>query len=230
MAYMKKMIYSGNMLEIEKYPVSSKGHRIPRSGKHKVSSESQAALNEKNAKKLFIRLVECNYTEDDMFISLNYKKKPPDTKTFKKDIQNFLRRLKYHCKKNSYPDPVYMGVSHDKEARPHHHIFLNAYSWDFIKGLWDKGSVNIKNLIRDDEYGFVQVSKYIMNEKNANSFNKRWCASQNLKKPKIVKKPIKRLNIYQKAEAPKGYKIVDVEITDNVFTGTYQYIRCVKIE
>ena len=123
-----------------------------------------------------------------------------------------------------------MGVSHDRKARPHHHIFLNNYSCDFIKDLWKEGRVFISNLERDDEYGFTQVAKYIMSEKNSNSFNKRWCASQNLKKPKIVYKEIKRINIYKKVEAPKGYKIIDVEITDNIFTGMHQYIRCVKME
>lgn len=230
MPYMKKMIYSGKLLEIEKYPIGKKGNKIPRCGKYKVSSDSQAALNEKNAKKNFIRLVECNYTEKDLFITLNYKTKPESVAKFKRDFQNFLRRLKYHCIKNKLPEPVYMGTSHDKSARPHHHIFLNSYSWDFIRTLWKEGRVFISNLERDDEYGFIQVSKYIMNEKNSNSFNKRWCASKNLKRPKIVKKQIKRLNIYKKIEPPKGYKITDVQITDNVFTGTYQYIRCVKLE
>lgn len=231
MPFIKKMIYSGSLLEIEKYPVSKKGCRVPRSNKYKVSSESQQNLNEKNAKKNFVRLVECNYTEDDLFITLSYKKDklPSNTGQFKRDFQNFTRRLRYHCKKNNLPEPVYMGTSHDKSVRPHHHLFLNKYSWDFIKSLWDKGIVHISNLVRDDEYGFVQVSKYIMNDKNENSFSKRWCASQNLKKPIVKYKEIKRINIYKKVEAPKGYKITDVEITDNIFTGMHQYIRCVRI-
>ena len=36
---MKKMIYSGKLLEIEKYPVTNKGHKLPRCGKYKVSSD-----------------------------------------------------------------------------------------------------------------------------------------------------------------------------------------------
>ncbi len=229
MPYMKKMIYSGRVLEIEKYPVTRRGSKLPRCGKNQVSRESQSALNEKNSKKNFIRLVESNFTQDDLFITLKYKGNPPGSAQLKKDFQNFIRRLKYNCKKEGLPEPVYMAVSHDSTARPHHHIILNKYSWDFIKSLWNKGSVHISNLEYDSEYGFMQVSKYIMNEKNNNTFSKRWCSSQNLKKPKVVYKEIKRLNIYQRVEAPKGYRLIDVEITDNVFTGTYQYVRCVKM-
>lgn len=227
--YVKKMIYSGRFLEIEKYPVNKNGNRIRRSGKYKMSSEAQQNLNEKNAKKCFSRLVECNFTDKDVFVTLKYGGDKPDSAQLKKDFQNFLRRLKYKCKKCGYPEPKYVGVSHDGSERPHHHLILTGYSWDFIKALWDKGSVHISNLVSDEEYGYIQVSKYIMNEKNNNTFSKRWCASQNLAKPVIKTQPIKRLNIYSRVEAPKGYKIIDVEITDNVFTGTYQYVRCVRI-
>ena len=229
MPYVKKMIYSGRFLEIEKYPVNKKGCRIPRNGKYKASSESQANLNEKNAKKNFIRLVECNFSTADVFLTLKYKGQAPDSRQLKKDFQNFIRRLKYHCKKNGYPEPKYMGVSHDGSARPHHHMILSGYPWDFIRALWTKGSIQMSNLEADEAYGFIQVSKYIMNERNNNTFAKRWCSSQNLRKPLIKYKEIKRLNIYQRVDAPKGYKIVDVEITDNIFTGMHQYVRCVKI-
>ena len=230
MPYIKKMIYAGRMLEIEKYPISKKGARIPRNGKHQISSESQASLNEKNSKKNFIRLVEANFTQGDLFLTLKYKGQTPTSTQLKKDFQNFIRRLKYHCAKAGLPEPKYMGVSHDSSARPHHHLILNQYSWDFIKNVWTKGSVQISNLEADDEYGFTAVAKYIMNEKNNNTFEKRWCASQNLRKPKIVYKEIKRISIYRKIEAPKGYKIINIEITDNIFTGLHQYIRCVKNE
>ena len=230
MPYIKKMIYAGKQLEIEKYPVSKKGSRIPRGGKHQLSSESQSVINEKNSKKNFLRLVECNFTTDDLFLTLKYKGIPPGSAQLKKDFQNFLRRLKYHARKEGYPEPVYMGVSHDSTARPHHHLILNQYPWDFIRSLWTKGSIHISNLTSDDEFGFTAVAKYIMNEKNNNTFEKRWCSSQNLKKPKIVYKEIKRLSIYQKIEAPKGYRIISIDITDNVFTGIHQYVKCVKLE
>ena len=229
MPFIKKMIYSGNTLEIEKYPVSKKGSRVPRCSKEKLTKESQAVLNEKNAKKNFIRLVEMNFKKGDLFITLKYRGEAPDGRKLKRDFQNFFARLKYHCKKQSFAEPVYMGVSHDASSRPHHHIILNKYSWDFIKSLWSYGSVQISELEPDPEYGFTAIAKYILNEKNVNTFKKRWCASKNLKKPKIVYKEIKRLSIYKKAEPPKGYKLINVEITDNIFTGMHQYIRCVKI-
>lgn len=230
MPYIKKMIYSGRMLEIEKYPVSRRGSKLPRGRKENRSTEAQHNLNNKNSKKNFLRLVETNFTKDDLFITLKYRGQAPKRPQIKKDFQNFIRRLKYHCKKNGFADPKYMAVSHNESARPHHHIILNKYSWDFIKSLWDKGSIHISNLDPDEQYGFIQITKYIMNDKNINTFEKRWCGSQNLKKPIIEYKAIKRLNIYSIPEAPKGYKIINIDITDNIYTGTYQYIRCVKIE
>lgn len=229
MPYMKKMIYSGKLLEIEKYPITNKGNRV-RVPKFQSSSVSQANLNKKNSLKQLIRLVECNYTEEDLFITLSYKKAPSDKRTVKKDFQNFVRRLKYHCKKEGLPEPVVLGKPVYSSSRPHHHLFLNFYELNLLKKCWGKGRVSASYLERDEEYGFSPISKYFASEKNESAFSKRWCASRNLKKPKEVKKQIKRLNIYKPVEAPKGYKIISVEVTDNVFTGTYQYIRCVKIE
>lgn len=224
------MIYSGNVLEIEIYPTSKQGLRIPNKKEEPGTPDAQKMLNIKNSKKHFHRLVECNFTENDIFMTLTYKQAPKEIVEFKRDIKNFIRRLKYQCKKNNLPEPKYMTISHaDNKQRMHHHLILNNYSWDFIKEIWKKGRVRISNLIRDTETSFKQISEYLTSEKNENIFNKRWNASKNLKKPIVKYKELKRLNIYRSVIAPKGYKVISVESKDNIYTGIHQYIKCVKI-
>lgn len=64
----EKRIKSGNQLEVEIYPVTEHGHRHDR--KRKLSRPEQQALNEKNAVKTFIRLVNTNFVSGDIIITL----------------------------------------------------------------------------------------------------------------------------------------------------------------
>lgn len=73
MAWREKRIYSGNMLEIEIYPISLQERNKSRSRKKRESSIGQRNLNEKNSKKNIVRLINTNFTEKDLGVTLTYK-------------------------------------------------------------------------------------------------------------------------------------------------------------
>ena len=100
--YREKKIYSGNMLEVEIYPVDISRRKENRSKKEKVTIPKQKNLNDKNAKKHLVRLINNNFTDDDLAVHLTYTDDtlPKSEEQARKDVNNFIRRVKYYLKKN----------------------------------------------------------------------------------------------------------------------------------
>lgn len=91
MAYREKRIYSGNYCEVEIYPISKAEQRKSRREKKKESLPKQKNLNEKNAKKHFIRLINTNFTDKDLVVHLTYNDKNlPGTEEQAKKIYKII--------------------------------------------------------------------------------------------------------------------------------------------
>lgn len=197
--YMCKTIISGDYIECEIYPVYEKRSDTPKREREKVSKESQNNLNEKNAKKQFIRLVNTNFSEKDLLITLTYEDKYlPTAKQAKKDVVNYIRRLRRYRDKNNLPPLKYIYVIESveeeeqhlsKKIRVHHHIIINSMDRDVAEDLWKKGRVNSKRL-QPDEYGLEGLARYMLKQPKE---TKRYYASRNLDKP-IVYRAVTRLS------------------------------------
>ena len=75
MPYREKRIYSGKYLEVEIYSISKKERNKKRKRKQKESLTKQKNLNDKNAKKHLIRLVNANFSDNDLAVHLTYDNK-----------------------------------------------------------------------------------------------------------------------------------------------------------
>jgi hypothetical protein len=156
MPYREKKIYSGKMLEVEIYPITEKEKNQSRKKKEKDSAQKQKNLNDKNAKKHLIRLLNTNFTDEDLAVHLTYDPKliPKSEEEAKRDITNYIRRLKHYRKKNNLPPLKYIAVFEykepdikQKEVRMHHHIVINGgMDRDTVEKLWEKGRANADRL------------------------------------------------------------------------------------
>lgn len=147
--YRVKTIWSGHYLEVEAYPIWT----LPsgrRGKKGKSSSNAQQNLNDKNTKKRLIRLVHVNFTEEDMWATLTYAngRLPADHEQAKKDMQNYIRRLKRWLKKQkkyaSFELKYIYVTEHDSDeekgkVRIHHHMITNFPDRDVVEDLWNGG-------------------------------------------------------------------------------------------
>jgi hypothetical protein len=98
----ERRIKSGPLLEVEFYPVFADGRKIPaRDKKRKPSSEEQKKYNQKQATKKLIRLVNCNFDEDDYLLHPTYRQDtaPETLDQARRDVVNYLRRVKDRRKK-----------------------------------------------------------------------------------------------------------------------------------
>lgn len=186
--YRTKTIKSGDMLEVEVFPIWSTQGEATRARKV-TTREAQRNLNDKNAKKRIIRKINTNFTENDVAITLTYADGVPDQEQARKDIQNYLRRVRSYRKKNGLPELKYVYVieySGDQgrtKKRVHHHVIMTGMDRDEAERLWGKGYANARRL-QPDDYGFEALARYMTKEPNG---GKRWCASRNLKEPTITK-------------------------------------------
>lgn len=245
--YRVKTIKSGNMLECEIYPVWNSSKK-KRTEKIKGTSKAQKNLNDKNTKKNVIRLMNTNFAREDMWATFTYNADnlPEDETLAKRDMQNYIRRLKRIIKKNDMEDLKYIYVTEYEEdpqkgkKRVHHHIVMNFKNRDIAEDVWDKGGRTHSRRLQPDDYGLEGMARYITKDpKNS----KRYTTSRNLKKPtitiadnkmskrraeKIAKNPNDAPNTFEKWY--KGYSYNDIEVKFSEFiSGTYMYVRMKRI-
>lgn len=229
--YRENKIYCGNYLEVNIYPVYPTGKS--RRKKNKPTSEVQKTLNQHNAENKLIRLLHTNFDERDLEIHLTYDENhvPADEEQAKKDIQNFLRRVKRYRKKNNLDELKYISVTEKgSSGRLHHHVTLNGgIDRDILEQLWGKGYANTKRL-QFNKTGLVGLGRYIVKDP---VFSKRWNASRNLKKPKertndsrITRKKAKELSRESENRVPyeklyPDYYFAECKSFYNDFNGGY---------
>lgn len=242
MPYREKKIYSGKIKEVEIYPISIQERKQPRGKKVKESLNKQKNLNDKNAKKHIIRLLNTNFTNDDLALHLTYtdKELPIDEKEARRDITNYIRRIKHYRKKKGLPPLKYVAViEYGKERkRIHHHIVISGMDRDVVEQLWGKGRANADRL-EEDESGFEGLARYITKDPKG---NKRWVQSKNLKQPivkvndfKFSRRKVEELaksqgdrTVFQKLYP--GYILNECKVYINEITaGTYLYIKMRKL-
>ena len=206
-----KEISSGEQLEIEIYPQFRRMDEVPEEGRRKKdNSQAQKNLNDKNARKYVERLINQNFDNDDLWITLTYDEKhlPPDgdMNAAIKNVQNYIKAINRKRKQLGLPNAKYIYITEYSpygKIRWHHHIIMDgALDRDIVEKMWKKGSrINTKRLEKD-ENGFSGLANYIVKEKDRLKSEKRWNSSQGLIKPgtKVVHSKKDEEGIYRKIE------------------------------
>ena len=179
----KKIIISGNYLEIGYFPVTEHGHRYER--KHKLSRKEQQNLNEKNARKKLIRLINTNFSPGDTVIHCTYRPEemPETQKEVLRDIQNYFRRVKAYRQKNKLPKIKYIYVIECKGGKWHWHGIMSAIDRNAAEKLWKHGDfTNADRFQPTEKEGGEAFARYISKKPMG---TKRWYCSINLKQPTV---------------------------------------------
>jgi len=249
--YREKKVYTGKedrYLEVEFFPISLQERKQKRKKKIKESLPKQKNLNDKNARKHLIRLLNNNFTDRDLVIHLTYRDEhlPGSEKEARRDVTNFLRRVKHYRKKNGLPELKYIAVIEyrdqeegKKALRIHHHIVLNDMDRDVIENLWGRGRANADRL-KADEFGYEALGRYITKDPRG---SKRWTQSKNLKPPTVKvndfrfsKRKIEEISkapddryLFEKLYPGYIFSKCDVQVND-IVGGTYMYLKMRKLE
>ena len=184
-----KTYITGDFLEIEIFQIPARKRIITRQVKVTESTPAQRKLNDKNAKKYFVRLVHNNFTKHDLYVDLTYSKEnlPKSREEVLRDIKNYIARLRYYRKKHNLPPLKYIYVISNcdqmgNKVRYHVHMIISDMDRDVAESKWHKGYVNTDRL-QFTETGVTGKSIYMMRQAKG---ERSWGASVNLKKPVAI--------------------------------------------
>ena len=126
--YATKTIKAGEQFEIEIYPEFTK--KESKLYKLKKINKAQRNLNDRYARKRVERLINTNFSKNDLWITLTYSNDhlPASLDEALKNIKNYIRRINYKRKKLGLEKAKYIYVtehSKEKKIRCHHHLIMD---------------------------------------------------------------------------------------------------------
>jgi len=230
--YREKKIYSGDYLEVEIFPVLKPPGS--RGKKAKPTSDAQTLLNSNNAAKRLTRLLNTNFTADDIKCELTYASEhlPDSDAQAARDLQNYLRRIKRFLKKQGLPELKYITVTEKgtRSGRYHHHIVMSGGILPAdVARIWGKGYVMKIQPLQFTETGVAGIAWYMAGNKRGEIteplFYKRWNASRNLKKP--TEPPGNDYRISRKRAREMAAGIFEREAFERLYPG-YVFVDCTQ--
>ena len=232
MGYRTRTTVAGPRLEVEIYPLFGReaAGRARAAKKAGNTPEAMKKLNRERAIKHLIRLADANLTDQDIHLTLTYKKAPATNKEVVKDVWNFLRTVKRRREQYGLP-PLKAFFKEEKnekgtKERLHAHVLMSGgMSREELEEIWAKGWANADRL-QPDERGLEAIVRYITKEPG------KWHRTRNMVEPKqrtsdskVSNAKVKRIAKDIRAEAkeimeklyPKyGYVDIDVRLSDSV--------------
>ena len=252
MGYRRRTTVSGPRIDAEVFPVFGRAQRGElRRAKSQATREAQKRANDERSRLHLIQLVEANFTEKDISITLSYEGQPPEPARVDKDVRNFVARVKRARAKAGLPDLKYIySIGGDEMPsagysgkRPHVHMILSGgIGRDQLEKIWRKGIANADRLQpRSDGLGGIAV--YLTKQKQDRPEKpgaRKWRGSRNLKQPvrrsrdaRMPNSRVRRIAYDFRNEAAgvmeklyPGYRLQDCQVRySDIVDGVY--IRCV---
>lgn len=253
----EKKIYCGKRyLEVDIIPVTELDVSGKRKRKQMVTAPKVKNLNDKRAKRYFVQLLNSNFGERDLHVTVTYAPEflPGGIEEAQGEVRKYIRRLEYRRRKEGLGAMKYIVVTEcvSKEGRPvriHHHIVMDGgLSREVVEGLWSRnkrklGYVNADRLQPDERSGLEALGRYLTKGGERAKNQRRWNSSHNLVKPFFVKNDSRysRRKVERDAkeemnhpeyweERYPGYGLVDVRSEYNDDRGWSIYLKMYRRE
>ena len=223
MPYFEKITRSGRLLEVERYFATRDGRRIARGENRAESSEEMERLNERNARRKLMRLINANFSgaAGDLFVTLTHAQ-PVDEAQAAKEERNVLLRIARARERKGLDALKYIAITECQSGRWHHHLIINGgLTLDELRAVWGtRGRLMVSTL--DDTYTYEELARYLTRghkprrgaegAENAKTPRRkgarRWHASRNLTRPVETKRQIARPPKPGEPKARKGYRLL----------------------
>ena len=223
---MEYKIISGRTVEIRRVMMDVRrmdGQARRRGTRVKGKTSLRKILaNEREAVKNLARLINANFTQGDMWLTLTYPESalPGSPEEADKQFAAVLRKLRALCRKETGKNPVYI-TSPPCDADPktgearrlHFHVLMPAVAYEQIVKLWPAEDVTYRRL--DGRGDYTGIAKYICSQSVHRPGKKRWRCSRGLKKP-VYTEPVpvragERVYIPRNASLKEKADMVDAE-------------------
>ena len=186
MGYRTRTIKAGPRLEVEIFPIfgrESAGRA--RAAKRNLTPEAVQRNNEERSKRKLIQLIDANFDERDIHLTLTYQGEPPTYEQAQADVKNFLRAVKRRRENRGQEQLKYIytieGNEDGTRERIHVHMVMNGgIDRTELETIWGKGYANADHL-QPNENGLEALARYITKQQKN---RRKWARSRYLIKPK----------------------------------------------
>ena len=236
MPYIYKTVYTGDV--IEKYKIFSGRYGIRKtdiSARTEETKKQAKAINTLNAEKHLRWLLNTNFKEGDIYCTLTYQPsaRPDDRKTARKDITNYIKRLK---RKNPNIKYIYTSVCGKSGKAPHHHLVISGMTAELLQECWgDKGRARSTFLYKHNGVNdYTKLASYLIKQTELDcqrpKHARRYIPSKNLAEPRITRRIVSAKKWRDELKAPKGYYELERENYDNdIMSLSYSLWRFAKL-
>lgn len=171
--YREKVYKCGEYLEADIYPVFHEGGgKSRRRARYKPTSAMQARLNQRRAERELTRLLNENFTREDVEVTLTYTDEhlPERYEQAYKDAVNYVRRVKRLRTRKGLKGGELKYVIVPGGGRFHFHIVMTGgIDRDELERLWGYGYANSKRL-KFSEGGVAGLAHYIANQLSESAY------------------------------------------------------------
>lgn len=225
---MHQRIIAGDYVESNVYPVFLNRSDIPRASKGACSRETQKKLNLKNRQRKIVRLMNTNFRDGDLIVTLTYRDGDlPDLERARKDIRNYLQAIARYRKKQGMTALQYIYViefvpegEQSRKVRIHHHLIMSKMDRDIAESKWTKGRCECKYAQPDEDFGLEGFARYITKMESGGKHLVQ--CSRNLKKP-IVRESITALTKRKMQELVVSGDEIGMKM-EQIFRGKCKYL------
>ena len=178
-----KSYICGDYRHVYLYPVYGYGGKRRRK-RYRPTSEQQAEITARHAEQRLEMLLETNFDERDFFFTATYRPelRPTSDAEALRQAKNFIRRVRYQCRKRDLPEPVAVWcteLSAEHKLYHHHYVIRCGLTYDELAAVWGKGRTQGGRLHFDAD-GMAGLTKYLPKDPVGPV---RYHATRNLKKP-----------------------------------------------
>lgn len=232
---MEYKIISGRTVEIRRVMMSVRRQddRSPRRGKRVKGKTTLRKIlaNEREAVKNLARILNCNFKQGDMWITLTYPEEylPESPEAADREFAKFLRKLRALAKKETGKNPVYVtsppcdaDPRTGERVRLHYHVVMPAVAYEQVIKLWPQADVTYRRL--DGRGDYTGIARYICGQSAHAPGKKRWRCSKGLKKP-IYTEPVP-VKAGERVYIPRSASLKEkADLTDSETGMSSLYVR-----
>ena len=214
----RETIIAGDLIFRRVYGASEKKREKTRARRSNPTCESVEKINRKNAERSLQVKLHANFGKGDMHVVLTYGGEPPTQEVAKKELKNFLQRLRRHFRKEGR-ELKWIAATEYKNQRIHHHVILPAMDSRLLDELWTAGHVRPTHL--DGSGDYRKLAAYLIKEtdktfREPGAFSKkRYSCSRNLVIPDVKVETVSARELLQRPKPIKGYSIDE----DSIYQG-----------
>ncbi len=214
----RETIVSGRLIFRRVFGSSEEKREKTRSHRSNPTPAAVEKINRRNAERNLQVKLHANFKEGDIHAVLTYGGEPPSQEEAKKELKNFLQRLRRQFKKDGR-ELRWIATTEYKNHRIHHHVILPAMDSRLLDRLWTAGHVRPTYL--DGSGDYRKLAAYLIKETDKTfrepgaSSKQRYSCSRNLVIPPVKTETVSARELMQHPKPVKGYALDE----DSIYQG-----------